>query len=448
MHKTLFVFTFVISAIALLTFCERNDSSDENRFKPVSIHENREILPEPAEDKYGFLSGAYKIMNDEIRRNENLSLILQRHGVSPRQIYYIQQEASEFANLNRLKPGQKYKIYKSGNKTVGMVWHLNSLDYLVMRWSDDPEDIQVERDSYELKTVKRTAHGEIKRSLYESLSDEGLSTLLGSELADIFAWEIDFFTLRRGDQYKVIYEELYVEDRFYGIGRVHAAEFNHRGVAHKAFYYNDGDRTGYFDEDGNSLQKALLKAPFRYNQRISSGFSQNRYHPILKERRPHYGIDYAAPAGTPIIAVGDGEIIEARRRGGNGNIIRIKHNSVYKTAYLHLNGFASGIRAGVKVEQGQVIGYVGQTGLATGPHLCYRLYVGDNPVNSLTVDLPASESLSEEDMAEFRDLRHELERQLDRMTTDDSIVQSVTLNSPVKEIYQRTDIGSIGMDFN
>jgi len=230
---------------------------------------------------------------------------------------------------------------------------------------------------------------------------QGHSPYLGAELAAVFAWQVDFFSLRSGDHFKVIYEERYAGDEFVGIGDVKAAEFQHRGQTHRAFFLNSDERRGYFDENGNSLEKELLKAPFRYSQRISSSFSRSRFHPILRERRPHYGTDYAAPTGTPILAVGDGIVTEAQRRGGNGNIVQIRHNGSYRTAYLHLNGFAPGIRKGVQVEQGQVIGYVGQTGLATGPHLCYRMYVNDRPINSVTADLPASESLDESLMPEL-----------------------------------------------
>jgi murein DD-endopeptidase MepM/ murein hydrolase activator NlpD len=221
-------------------------------------------------------------------------------------------------------------------------------------------------------------------------------------LADVFGWEIDFFSLRQGDHFKVIYENLYANGEYLGIGDIIAAEFQHRGRVYKAYYFENDSRRGFFNENGDSMQKELLKAPFRYSQRISSNFSHSRFHPILNQRRPHYGTDYAAPTGTPIISVGEGVVTEAQRRGGNGNIVQIRHNNSYKTAYLHLNGFEPGIRKGVKVEQGQVIGYVGQTGLATGPHLCYRLYVDDRPVNSVTVDLPAADSLEEEYHEEFQ----------------------------------------------
>ena len=169
-----------------------------------------------------------------------------------------------------------------------------------------------------------------------------------------------------------------------------------------AFFYETNDRAGYFDSAGKGVQKALLKAPFTYSQRVSSNFSHNRFHPVLKTRRPHYGVDYAAPLGTPVIAVGDGTITESRYRGANGNIVKIQHNSTYTTAYLHLNGFARGIKRGAKVKQGQVIGYVGRTGRVTGVHLDYRIYKNDQPVNPLTIDLPPSKAISNSEMKQFR----------------------------------------------
>ena len=193
-----------------------------------------------------------------------------------------------------------------------------------------------------------------------------------------------------------------VDGKPFDVGKVLAASFTHKGDEYKAFYYDSGEHTGYFDEEGGALQKALLKAPFKYSQRISSGFSHNRFHPVLGKNMPHYGVDYAAPLGTPVLATGDGEVIESRYRGANGNIVKIKHNSVYTTAYLHLNGFASGIKKGVRVKQGQVIGYVGRTGRVTGVHLDYRIYVNDQPVNPLRVELPPTKSLTERDLDQFK----------------------------------------------
>lgn len=399
MQKYLLFAGLILSVIFFILYCERSEEINSPESVMISMEELIEIPPSREADDYGFSVGDYEIETHTIARNESLYIILQRYDISPLQIDRIQREVNDQANLNRLKPGQQYHIYKSNDEAVAFVWNIDRLDYLVIDWQH--EQVEVQRDQFELRTVERSASGTIQSSLYETLQQEGISQLLGSKIADIYAWEIDFFSLRTGDTFKVIYDEHYVGDDFYNIGTVHAAEFYHRGLVRKAYRFENDSQSGYFDEDGNSLQRDLLKAPFRYNQRVSSGFSHNRFHPILRERRPHHGVDYAASRGTPIIAVGDGVVTEARYRGGNGNIVQIRHNSVYKTAYLHMNGFASGIRSGAKVKQGQVIGYVGATGLATGPHLCYRLYVNDSPVNSLTADLPVSESLEEAYMDEF-----------------------------------------------
>lgn len=382
----------------------------------ISIQNLTEIPPMPARDKYGFVVENIEVLEDRIKRNESLYIILNRHGVTPVEIHNIQQTARAYVNLNRLMPGQKYRIYKDETGPYAFVWHKSNLQYVTITWSDEKISV-VERDIPIRKDIATTS-GVISTSLYEAVADEGVSQRLGVELAEIFGWEVDFFSLRSGDHFKAVYENRYAGDDYIGIGNILTAEFQHRGNTFRAYYFDNGERRGYFDEDGNSLQKELLKAPFTYNQRVSSGFSNNRFHPILRQNRPHYGIDYAAPTGTPIIAVGDGVVTEAQRRGGNGNIVQIRHNNTYKTAYLHLNGFAPGIRPGVEVKQGQVIGYVGQTGLATGPHLCYRLYVNDRPVNSLRVDLPAAESLEEEYLDEFKLIVAEQNLELEKLAVD------------------------------
>jgi len=427
MYRYLLFAGLLLSTTFLIMYCERSEEENSPEMVMISMEELIEIPPAPVPDDYGFFADDYEIETHTIARNESLYIILRRYDISPLQIDRIQKEVSGKANLNRLRPGQQYLIYKKDDEAIAFVWNISRLDYLVINWEN--EQIDVLRDQFEMRTVKRSASGTIQNSLYETLQREGISQLLGSAIADIYAWEIDFFSLRNGDTFKVVYDEYYVDDDFYSLGTVHAAEFYHRGQARKAYRFENDTQSGYFDEDGNSLQRALLKAPFRYNQRVSSGFSHNRLHPILRERRPHHGVDYAAPRGTPIISVGDGVVTEARYRGGNGNIVQIRHNSVYKTAYLHMNGFAPGIRPGVRVEQGQVIGYVGSTGLATGPHVCYRLYVNDRPVNSLTADLPVSESLDETYMEAFADIRMLYDRELvqigDRDTTAIESLSSV-----------------------
>lgn len=397
--KKFFIGVSVLFALFILFLGFNGLQTESEPVDIINIEQLVEIEPIPPVDEYGFLEDELTYIDEQIQRNESLYIILNRHGLSARDIYDIQQTSAGKYNLSRMVPGQKYRIYFDGDEPVSLVWHQTSRRFLTINFEDE-----IKIDQGEIPLTKRVmeSSGIINSSLYQTIVDQGAPRGLGSSLAEIFAWEIDFFALQRGDHYRVVYEQLFAGDDYVGVGDVYVAEFQHRGDENRAYFFNNGERMGYFDEEGRSMEKQLLKAPFRYNQRISSGFANNRFHPILKRNRPHHGTDYAAPTGTPILSVGDGVVTEAQRRGGNGNIVQIRHNNTYKTAYLHLNGFASGIRKGVQVEQGQVIGYVGQTGLATGPHLCYRLYVNNRPVNSVRADLPDGEPLDEEYMEEFK----------------------------------------------
>jgi murein DD-endopeptidase MepM/ murein hydrolase activator NlpD len=422
MRKVLLTGIAVFLTIIVVAFYDVTPEVDELDQEIISIHNLVEIPPHPPRDNYGFVLEDIHVINDRIRRDESLYIILRRHNVSPQTIYAIQQETRGAVKLNRFIPGQRYRVYKSGDDAFAFVWRQSITQYVTIKW-DNENNVTHESGTIPVEYREAQTASTISTSLYDAVRGEGASQRLGVELADIFGWEVDFFALQRGDHFKAIYQNLYADGEYIGIGDIKVAEFQHRNRTYRAYFFDNGERRGYFDENGNSLQKELLQAPFRYNQRISSGFSRNRFHPILQQNRPHYGTDYAAPVGTPVIAVGDGVVIEAARRGGNGNIVQIRHSSTYKTAYLHLNGFAPGIRAGVKVEQGQVIGYVGQTGLATGPHLCYRMYVDNRPVNSRTVDLPASESLEEKYLPELMELVEQMDRRLDllRLEEEDNL---------------------------
>jgi murein DD-endopeptidase MepM/ murein hydrolase activator NlpD len=224
--------------------------------------------------------------------------------------------------------------------------------------------------------------------------------MLAVELSEIYQWSIDFFGLQEGDKFKVIYDESFVDSNSVGISRIHAAWFYHAGHAFWAIPFEQDSVMSYFDEEGNSLRKAFLKAPLRFS-RISSGFSNSRLHPILKIRRPHHGVDYAAPIGTPVQAVGDGQVIAAAYQRGGGNYVKLKHNGVYTTAYLHLSKFGKGIKQGAYVKQGDVIGYVGSTGLSTGPHLDFRFYKHGKAVNPLKVEAPPVEPVHEENLLDY-----------------------------------------------
>jgi len=420
MSRTLLIGFVCLLAVLTVALLEKPEKVEDLKEDIINAQNFYEIPPLPGKDIYGFITDGENIQIEEsvVRRNESLYTILRKHDIDPQTIYNIQQEATGIINLRRMIPGQMYRIYKNEDNAFAMVWHQSKVNYAIINWLDD---IDVETGMVPINKEEAEATGVINSSLYETVVDAGVSQRLGVELADVFGWEIDFFALRSGDHFKVIYENLYANGEYLGIGDIIAAEFQHRGSVYKAYYFENDSRRGFFNENGDSMQKELLKAPFRYSQRVSSNFSHSRFHPILNQRRPHYGTDYAAPTGTPIISVGEGVVTEAQRRGGNGNIVQIRHNNSYKTAYLHLNGFAPGIRKGVKVEQGQVIGYVGQTGLATGPHLCYRLYVDERPVNSVTVDLPAADSLEEKYQEEFKYVVNKLDDRLDGLELQSEI---------------------------
>lgn len=390
------VLIFTVFIFLLIRWSSNAIHFPEKEF--ITIENLSEIPPAPEVDEYGLKTANLEILDDEIKRNESLYIILNRHGVSPEKIYEIQQEAQGEIRLNRMMPGQKYRLYRDDERVFAFVWHRSATEFTTINWKDD---IKIEGGAIPVETVVRTISGTIHSSLASTLMEQEVSQRLVVELANIYAWTVDFYALQMGDQFKAVYEDKYVNGEYIGVGKVRAAEFVHRGKEMRAYFYDFGEDSGYYDGEGNSMRRAMMRVPFEYNPRISSSFSRNRYHPILKRNRPHYGTDYAAPTGTPILAAGDGVVTEAQRRGGNGNIVQIKHNSVYKTAYLHMNRFARGIRAGSSVKQGQVIGYVGQTGLATGPHLCYRLYKNGSPVNSVTYDFPPSEGLQEIYMDEF-----------------------------------------------
>ena len=356
------------------------------------------------------------MLEDRIKKNESLYTILSSMDVSDQIIQNLSINSRGTFKSKSLRPGQRYLVYKNAetDQVERFILHLDKVHYVVFDWT---EDISVIRAAKEISTTQIVSNGIITSSLYETLVKNGVDPVLGNKLSDIFGWQINFFRLQPNDEYEIVYEQQFVDGEPYRIGSIIAANFTHNNTLYDAYYYQSANHSGYYDSKGKGTQKALLKAPFKYSQRISSGYSHNRFHPVLKKNMPHYGIDYAAPLGTPVMTVGDGTIIEARYRGANGNIVKVKHNSIYVTAYLHLNGFAKGIKPGAKVKQGQIIGYVGRTGRVTGVHLDYRMYKNNAPVNPLTIDLPSMKALEGTDLENFK-LYTERYRHLMRTNTD------------------------------
>lgn len=412
------------TAVFIASCMNWGTKSEDLTAEIITINNLNEVVEGVELDVYGFDRNSLIVTEGRVKRNESLYLILRDLDVSPAVIHEINQKAKGVFAVNRIQPGQRFLAYSNAeqDRTVRLVLHENPLDYVIIDWEDE---VRILPGRKEMETTLMTASGEIQSSLYETLLANGNTTLLGNRLSDVFAWQIDFFRLYSGDNYKVIYEQHYVDGEPYGVGEILAAEFVHRGNAYQAYYFESEESAGFYDENGNSVQKALLKAPFKYSQRVSSNFSHNRFHPVLKRNIPHHGVDYAAPLGTPVLSVGDGEVIEAQYRGANGNIVQIRHNSTYTTAYLHLNGFAKGVRKGARVKQGQVIGYVGKTGRVTGVHLDYRVYKNGTPVNPLTIELPPSKAIDDKLAEDFGKHVQVLRKKLDELEINEETIAAI-----------------------
>jgi len=270
------------------------------------------------------------------------------------------------------------------------------------------DSLDVWNGKKELKRVLDTVSGTVTSSLWMALYEQGQNPELANELSDIYGWTVDFFGIQKGDHFNVYFEHLVVDQDTFGIGQIYAANFNHYKTDYQAFYFVQDSIGELFDETGNSLRKTFLKAPLKY-KRISSRFSNNRYHPVLKIYRPHHGIDYAAASGTPVYTIGDGTVIKKgyQKRGG-GNYLKIKHNSTYTTVYMHLKGFAKGIHVGKRLKQGDLIGYVGATGLATGPHLDFRVFKNGTAINPLSMKSTPAKPVNAENMKQFQQLADSL----------------------------------------
>ena len=358
-------------------------------------------------DVYGLPLGIYNIEEGKVRRNQTLSDLLQPLGITMQEIYKISLLPDSLVNERKIKQGNRYLFYTKTDTISELPLHAETvfiyekdhLNFVVI--SIDPDTIWARNGRKPVETRLKVASGTIETSLWESMLAADANPMLAVELSEIFAWTIDFFGIQQGDRYKVIYVESYVDSNSLGIDKITGAWIYHNETDFWAIPFVQDSIRSFFDEQGNSLRKAFLKAPLRFS-RISSGFSHSRYHPVLKIRRPHHGVDYAAATGTPVHTVGDGVITKVGyQKGGGGNYVKIKHNSVYSTTYMHLSGFGKGVRQGVYVKQGDVIGYVGSSGLATGPHLDFRFYKNGSAVNPLKVEAPPVEPVHETNMQAY-----------------------------------------------
>ncbi len=354
-----------------------------------------------------------------VSRNMSFFDLMMNCGLDAPSIKLIEKAARNVYDFRRIYPGQKYEVYAAEDGSIeGMQFSVGDTSYIDISIKDG--DISAEKKVYEFNTHLRTASGTITNSLYLACKEHEIPIDVADQIANVFAWDIDFHReMQRGDFFRVIYEERVRFDGMKKIGRIVAAEFNNQGKSHYAFMFrNENGKPDYFDENGKSLRKQLLKAPLSYS-RISSNFSHRRFHPVLKRYAPHLGIDYAAPVGTPVMATGDASVLETGNNGANGRYVKLRHANDYTTYYLHLSRFAKGIRPGARVRQGEVIGYVGSSGRSTGPHLDYRVKKGNTFVNPRKISLPPAAPVTNTNMAAFIDYRDRHLARLASVRVDD-----------------------------
>ena len=395
---------YTLLVLSLLFFaCKdknaNNNSSSENDSTSVNAVSHSKII------KYGVDVTDLIESENTISPGHSLSNILSSSGADANSINNLNLVPDSILDPRKINAGNKYTIYNvndSAHTLRYFVYHKSKQDFVVLEFLEDT--IIASIFSKPAISKKRVSGAVITSSLWNAISDSELDINLALKLSDIYAWSIDFFGLQKMDSFIVYYSELYIDNEPIGIDSIYSAIFYHANHPYYAIYIKKENIKGYWDLEGNSLRKAFLIFPLSFS-RISSHFTYARKHPIYKTVRPHTGVDYAAPAGTPVMSIGDGVVIAKGYKGGGGNTIKIRHNSVYTTAYLHLSKFASNIKEGTHVSQGQVIGYVGSTGSSTGPHLDFRVWKNGEPINPLKLESPPVEPIPDNLKAEFDSIK-------------------------------------------
>ena len=365
--------------------------------------EKLEVIQEVVEPSYEYniLVDSFNVTKGFVKRGQTMGEILYLNHIDHFEINKIVKKSKGIFDVRRVNTGKKYTVIcasDSTKKAQYFIYEIDATNYVVF-------DLRGEIDVYKGKkpvTVKlKTASGIIKSSLWLTMEEQKLSPKLTAELSTIYAWTIDFFKIQKNDGFRVYYEDKYINGEYIGIGRLLAAEFTHKGQDFYSFYYKENENFGdYYDDQGKTLRKAFLMAPVDY-KRISSRYSKRRKHPVTGRWKGHFGTDYAAEKGTPIWSTANGTIIAATFTKNNGNYVKVRHNGTYTTQYLHMSKIKPGIRKGVFVKQGDIIGYVGSTGLATGPHVCYRFWKNDKQVDPFKQKLPPGDPIKKENRVAY-----------------------------------------------
>ena len=408
-----FINLLLISFLFLSTACQREKQVTQS--------------PEPEVKKtilYGIEADDYQLKKDTIKLGQTLGKVLGQYGISAQRVDQLDKAAKEIFPLRQIRADRPYILFlRKDSLNLGkldyFVYEKDVVEYVVFDFTQDSIAITKGEKPVTIKRQKRSST--IESSLWGAIMRDSLPYSLAAEMEEIYQWTVDFFGIQKGDNFTVIYDEKLIDSTHVGIGRIWGAKFNHAGKEVYAIPFKQGDKIQYWEYDGASLRKQLLKAPLKFS-RISSGFSYSRLHPVHRVYRAHTGVDYAAPKGTPVRAVADGVVTFKGWGGGGGNTLKIKHAGNLVTGYLHLSKFAAGINKGSRVSQGQLIGYVGSTGTSTGPHLDYRIWKNGTPINPQKVPQEPAEPIKKENMAAFEILRERIVAELNGTATPDMIV--------------------------
>jgi murein DD-endopeptidase MepM/ murein hydrolase activator NlpD len=368
--------------------------------------------------KYGFDLDRYEVEEGTIKPNQVLSEMLSEYGISMAEVSKLSATAADVFPTNKLMAGKTYTVFLDPNtkKAQYFVYEPNAYSYVVYDLTGETNAYKVDR---KVDIVERQIVGTLKTNLWDAMDELNAPVLLAMKMEEALRNSSDFFRAQKGEQFKLLYTEKWVEGKLVGIGEVRAAYANFGGEDAYSFWFQSEDKEveGFYDENARPMKKAFLKAPVEFT-RISSRFNLNRFHPVLKRVKAHLGTDYAAPQGTPIMAIADGVVQEATRSGGNGIYVKVRHDAVYTSQYLHMCRHAQGIHPGVHVKQGQVIGYVGSTGLATGPHVCFRFWKNGQQVDFLQEKLPRPQPMTGPHVEAFFQVRDSLKQILDGMSAE------------------------------
>ncbi len=377
---------FIFLIIVLITF-SCGEKQNETKI---------EVVKEKIIKEFGFTLNNFNVKKDTIESGDSFGLILEKNNLFYPKIYNIVQETKKVFDIRKINVGRPYTILSSKdslNKPLVFIYQPNAVDYLVVSLGDS---LWAEKKQKEIKLKEFEAMGSIKSSLAETMQELNLSPLLTNELSEIYAWNIDFFRLEKGDNFKIQYTSRYVDDSIYiGLNRIHNAFFEHRGKPFYAIEFETDSIRGmfeYFDDKGKNLRRAFLLSPVQFS-RISSRYNLRRKIAYYGRVRPHYGTDFAAPVGTPIRSTADGRVVKSGYTKGNGFYVTVSHNATYSTQYLHMK--KRGLKVGTYVKQGDKIGEVGMTGFTSGPHVCYRFWKNGRQVDPLKQKLPEAKPISD-----------------------------------------------------